>query len=335
MNETKTALVTGANGFVGSHLVDLLLKENYKVKCLVRKSSNLRWLEGKNVEIITSGLFDKEGLVRAFEGVDYIYHVAGVIKSKKPEGYYKGNVEATQNILEAALNYKDKIKRILIVSSQTAAGPSPAFELIDETHPCAPITNYGKSKRAEEELVQTYFDKLPITICRPPAVYGERDTEIFIFFNSYWKGVTTTIGFGKKEGQKKLSLIHAIDLVRGFYLAATNPNSKGQTYFISSEEVYTWERIIAVTSKVMNKKAIVFKVPHCIVYTIAAVAQLISVFQKQAATLNIEKARDITQSSWTCSTEKAVKELGYKQNISLEQGIEETIAWYKKEGWLR
>ncbi len=335
MNETKTALVTGANGFVGSHLVDLLLKENFNVKCLVRKSSNLRWLEGKNVEIITCGLFDKEGLTKAFEGVEYIYHVAGVVKSKKPEGYYKGNVEATQNILETALKYKDNIKRVLIVSSQTAAGPSPAFNPIDETHPCTPITNYGRSKKAEEELAHTYFDRLPITICRPPAVYGERDTEIFIFFNSYWKGVTTTIGFGKKEGKKQISLIHAKDLVHGMYLAATNPNSIGQTYFISSEKLYTWEEIIDVTSRVMHKRAIVFKVPHAIVYTIAAVAQFISLFQKQAATLNIEKARDITQAAWICSTQKAVKELGYKQNISLDKGIEETIAWYKKEGWLR
>ncbi len=330
MENTKTVVVTGANGFVGSHLVDLLLSKGYKVRCIVRKTSNLKWLEGKNIEIHDCGLFDQKGLERAFDGAEYIYHVAGVVKSKKPEGYFKGNVETTRNLLETALKYKENIKKFLIVSSQTASGPSLNGKPVDEEAECHPITTYGKSKLAEEELARSYMDRLPVTICRAPAVFGERDTEILIFFKTFNKGLMTTIGFDKK----KISLIHVNDLVNGFYLAGESDRSAGEIYFISSEKYYTWEEIGEVTAKVLKKKAVHVKVPHSIVYTIAAFAQAFAGLSNKAATLNIEKARDITQNSWTCDTGKAVKELNYHQNISLEDGIGRTCEWYKQMKWL-
>ena len=136
---------------------------------------------------------DKEKLKKVFEGAEYVYHVAGVVKSKKPEGYFNGNVETTRNLLNTALEYKNTIKKFLVVSSQTAVGPSGGEKPVDETVSCHPITTYGRSKLAEEELAKTYMDRLPVTICRAPAVYGERDTEILIFLkltsgadDDYW-----------------------------------------------------------------------------------------------------------------------------------------------------
>ncbi|MGE5432289.1 MAG: NAD-dependent epimerase/dehydratase family protein [Syntrophomonadaceae bacterium] len=327
---SRLAVVTGANGFVGSHLVDLLISKNFKVKCITRKSSNLKWLDGKNVEIIDCGLFDKEGLKKAFKGAGYIFHVAGVVKSKTPEGYFKGNVETTRTILEAALEVKDTLKKVLIVSSQTACGPSLGGKLVNEESVCNPITTYGKSKLEEEKLAATYMDRLPITICRAPAVYGERDTEIFIFFQTFNKGLMTTIGMKDKS----LSLIHVLDLVKGFYLAAVNENSACQTYFISSEAIYNWTEIGKVTSEVLNKKVLKVKVPHFVVYTIAAIAQFFAAFSSKPATLNLEKARDLVQEAWTCDTSKAVKELGYRQEISIKDGIKRTCDWYKEMKWL-
>jgi nucleoside-diphosphate-sugar epimerase len=331
MENKRIAVVTGANGFVGSHLVDLLIEKGFIVKCITRKSSNLKWLQGKNVEIFDCGLFDKEGLKKAFKGADYIFHVAGVVKSKKPEGYYKANVEATKNVLESAVEVKETIKKIVIVGSQTAAGPSLDGKPVIESLPVKPITTYGRSKAEQEKLAATFMDKLPISICRAPAIYGERDTEIFIFFKTFASGLMTTIGFDKKV----ISLIHVKDLVYGLYLSAIKNISAGQTYFVSSEKIYTWEEIGEVTSKVMNKKAFRVKVPHSVVYSIAAVAQFFAMFSSKAATLNIEKARDLTRKAWICSTEKAVKQLNYRQKISIEDGIKRTVDWYKKEGWLK
>jgi nucleoside-diphosphate-sugar epimerase len=330
MQSQPIAVVTGANGFVGSHLVDLLLSKNYIVRCLVRKSSNLKWLNGKNVEIYDTGLFDKDGLRKAFKDASYIFHVAGVVKSKTKEGYFKGNVETSRNLLEVAMENPTSIKRFLVVSSQTVTGPSTKDNPVNENSECRPITTYGKSKLEEEKLVLSYKDKLPITICRAPAVYGERDTEIFIYFQTFSKGLTTTIGFDKKE----LSLIHAIDLVEGFYLASISDKAKGQIYFIGSEKFYTWEEINSITSRILNKKPIIIKVPHFMVFTIAAIAQFFAIFSSKPATLNIEKAKDITQQYWTCDTSKAMKELGYRQKISIEEGIKRSCEWYKEMKWI-
>jgi len=331
MEIKNIALVTGANGFVGSHLVDFLLEKNFKVKCLVRKTSDLKWLKDKDVEIFDCGLFDIDDLNNAVKNVDYVFHVAGVVKSKKPEGYFKGNVETTKNLLEACLKTKETIKKVVIVSSQTACGPSLGGKLVDESTKPHPITTYGRSKWEEELMATSYMDRLPITICRAPAVYGERDTEILIFFDTFNKGLMTTIGIKDKN----ISLIHVVDLVKGFYLAAINPISSGQTYFISSEVIYNWKQIGDITYKVLNKKPINIKVPHLVVYTVAAIAQSFAMFSSKAATLNLEKARDLIQSDWTCDTSKAVRELGYKQEISAEEGVARTCKWYKEVGWLK
>jgi len=330
MDTKTTAVVTGANGFVGSHLVDLLLEKGYKVKCIIRKTSNIQWLKNKDVEIFDTGLYNKEALTSIIKGAEYVYHVAGVVKSKKPEGYFMGNVETTRTLLDAALESADSLKRIVIVSSQTACGPTLNGKTIDETCNCNPITTYGKSKLEQERVAKTYMDRLPITICRAPAVYGERDTEIFIYFNTFNKGLLTSIGMKDKS----VSLIHVADLVRGFYLAALSEKAPGQTYFITSEKPYTWTEVGQVTSKVLGKKPFKVKVPHIVVYKIAAIAQFFAMFSSKPATLNLEKARDLTRSAWTCSSEKAAKDLGYRQEISLEEGIRRTCAWYKEMKWL-
>lgn len=327
---SNIAVVTGANGFVGSHLVDYLLENKYEVRCIVRKTSDLKWLNGKDVKIFNCGLLDVDGMSKAFNNANYIYHVAGVVKSKTPDGYFKGNVDTTKALLEAALRNISTLKKIIIVSSLTVTGPSKGGIPVNENNKCEPITTYGKSKLAQENLAKSFMDRLPITICRAPAVYGERDTEIFIFFQTYNRGLMTTIGLDKKV----LSLIHVRDLVEGFYLAATSENSKGESYFISSEKFYTWDEVGEICEKVFTKKPLKLKVPHTVVYTLAAIAQFLSLFSKKAATLNLEKARDITQNAWICDTSKAIHDLGYRQKISLDDGIKRTVAWYKEMKWI-
>lgn len=330
MTDKIISVVTGANGFVGSHLVDHLIEKGDEVHCLVRKSSNLQWLKGKNVVIHNSGLFDIEGLKKVLANIDNLYHVAGVVKAKKEEGYFKGNVETTKNLLEVVLEVAPNIKRVLIVSSLTASGPSKLNAPVTEETQSNPITTYGRSKVAQEELAKTYMDRIPITIVRPPAIYGNRDTEIYLVFKTYKQGLMTLIGFDKKE----LSLIFVKDLTNGIYLAATAEIAKGETYFISSTEFYTWPQIGKILEKVIGKKAFDLRLPHSLVYGVAAVAQLFSIFSSKAATFNLEKARDFVQEAWTCDTTKAEKDLGYKQNYSLEEGLKETIDWYRSEKWL-
>ena len=330
MINKQIAVVTGANGFVGSHLVDYLLAKNFEVRCIVRKSSNLRWLEGKEIKLFDCGLFDKGGLREAFKNSNYIFHVAGVVKAKNEEGYFRGNVETTKILLEVAEEMKESIKRFLIVSSQTVSGPSLDGKPVNEGTECKPLTTYGRSKLEQEKVTLSYKEILPVTICRAPAIFGERDTEIFIYFQVFNRGLTTMIGFDKKE----LSLLHVADLVEGLFLAALSENAKGETYFISSEKFYTWDEVGKITSSVLNKKAIRIRIPHFIVFTLAAIAQFFAMFSSKPATLNIEKAKDLTQKYWICDTSKAVRELDYHQKVSIEEGIKRTCEWYKKMKWI-
>lgn len=325
--------ITGANGFIGSHLVDKLLERGAEITCLARKSSNLQWLENKPIKFVIGDLFNMEALKQLVKDADYVYHVAGVVKSKTRQGYFHGNSDATRYMLESCLLHNTTLSKFMYLSSQAAVGPSPDVDRpVDETTPYHPITTYGESKKAAEEIVMSYQNKIPVTIVRPPAVYGPRDTEIFIFFQTIEKGVNPLIGFA----DTRVSLIHSSDLVDGIILAGESQKSIGQIYFISSELLYGWEECGKFAAKLMGKKhPFHLRVPHVLVFTIAAGAEFIARFQKQAATLNIEKARDITQRYWTCDVSKAKRELGFTQKISLEAGFEQTIRWYRDHGWLK
>jgi nucleoside-diphosphate-sugar epimerase len=330
MDSKNISVVTGASGFVGSNLVDKLLAEGHHVKCILRKSSSKRWLEGKPVEIIDCGLFDKEALKNVLKNADYLFHIAGVVKSKKEEGYYKGNVETTRVLLDVLCEVNPQIKRVVITSSLTVCGPSLNGVPCNEDTPERPITTYGKSKLAQEQLAKKYMDKLPITIIRPPAVFGPRDTEIYLVFKTYKYGLMTLIGFDKKE----LSLVYVDDLVHGIYLAAKSEKAVGQTYFISAEEINTWIQVSGFMAKALGRKALNVHLPHWLVYTVAAFAQFFAMFSSQAATFNLEKARDFVQKAWTCDVSKAKKDLGFKQSISIEQAMFDTVKWYREMKWL-
>lgn len=324
------ALVTGATGFIGSHLVDLLLETKYSVRCLVRTTSDLKWLAALPVELVYGDLFSDDALREAVSGVDIVYHSAGLTKAKTKEEYYRGNATGTRNILEAVIQHNRTLKRFVHISSQAAVGPSPSKVPIDESTPAHPLTTYGKSKWKAEEECLARLDRLPITIVRPPAVYGPRDRDIFEFFNTMNKGLQPMVGMNEKY----VSLIHVRDLVRGFVMAGESAAAAGKTYFISSKDVYGWKEIGEVTRTVLNRKAIRFRIPEFGVFAIAGVAEFLALFSAKPALINFEKARDMVQDYWTCDPSNARKDFGFVQEISLAEGIAGTVAWYKDAGWL-
>ena len=330
MKNSKVAVVTGGTGFVGSHLVDLLLNEGFNVRCITRKTSSLKWLDGKDVEIYDCGLFDKKGLREVMKDADYLFHVAGVVRSKNKEGFYRGNVDTTKNLLEVTAEVNPKIEKVVIVSSLTACGPSlDGKPCTEETEP-HPITTYGRSKLAEEELAKNYMDKLPITICRAPALYGERETDIYAMFKGFQKGIMTLVGFNNK----KLSLLNGRDFAHGIYLAALSDKTTGEIYFISSEEIYDWNIISDEMEKAIGKKAIRIRIPHFVIYVIGAISHFFNFFSSKPATFNLEKAKDFVQDNWTCDVSKAKRDFNYKQQISLAEGMKSTVDWYRKNKWL-
>jgi nucleoside-diphosphate-sugar epimerase len=330
MEDKKITVVTGGTGFVGSHLVDLLLSKDYEVRCIIRKSSSLKWLKDKNVKIFDCGLFDKDGLKEALKNADYIYHVAGVVRSKTKKGFYTGNVDITKNLLEVAREVCPNLIRFVIVSSLTACGPAENGIPCNEKTTPHPITTYGKSKLEEEKLAKKFMNEIPITICRAPAIYGERETDIYAMFKGVQNGVITFVGFN----DKKLSLIHGRDFVNGLYLAANSEKSKNEIYFISSEKIYDWPTVSNAMEKAVGKKALRIRIPHVIIYIIGAISHFINYFSSKPATFNLEKAKDFVQENWTCDVTKAKNDFGYSQQISLEEGMKSTVDWYRENKWL-
>jgi dihydroflavonol-4-reductase len=330
LKTTVKALVTGANGFIGSHLVDLLLNHRYDVRCLVRRSSDLRWLRDLPVEFVYGDLFDEAALRDASAGVDYVFHSAGLTKSKTKEGYFKANVEGTANLLAAVRKHAPALKRFVLLSSQTAAGPSPTRIPITEDVVPRPITTYGKSKLQAEAECLRLGSTLPVTVLRLPAIYGPRDKDIFEFFNTIGKGLQPMVGFKEKY----ISLLHVEDTVRGVLMAAESPKAAGQTYFISSSSMYGWREIGNVSRELLGTRVLRIRIPEFGVYVISAFNEFFALFSKKPALINFEKARDMVQDYWTCDSSKAERDFGYRQAMSLEEGIRNTIEWYKKEGWL-
>ncbi len=325
-------LVTGATGFVGSFVVDELLKQGAEVAYIARASSNHRWMKDKPVQLYEGSLFDPRSLQKAVESVDIIVHVAGQISGKNEEDFYRGNVLVTRNLLDAVRTYRPSLERFVHISSQAVCGPSESADspVTEETTP-RPITAYGRTKLKAEETVLSLKDELPISIVRPPVVYGPRDEATLSFFRLVHRGIAPLIGFDEKY----VSMIHARDLAIGIVRVATNPVAIGQTYFITSAEHYGWQQIANVAAAVLGRRKLIrLHIPHPVVVAIAATVGGLGRFAKKPPVVDMDKGRDFTQKYWTSSGEKARRELGFKPEISLNEGILETITWYKEHKWL-
>ena len=275
-------------------------------------------------------LFDTDALRQAVTGVDYVFHSAGVTKAKTAEEYFRGNTQGVKNMLDAVSQHNPGLKRFVQISSQTATGPSPGRTPVTEGTTPHPITTYGQSKLKAEQLCAEYGGKIPITIVRPPAVYGPRDKDIYEFFNTMSKGLQPMVGLKEKF----VSLIHVGDLVRGFVLAAESEKALGQTYFISSSQIYGWKEVGEVTRRVLGRRALRIKIPEAGVFAIAAFSEFFGLFSRTPVLINFEKARDMVQDYWTCDSSKARRDFGYVQEIPLEDGIRNAVEWYRSKGWL-
>jgi nucleoside-diphosphate-sugar epimerase len=184
--------------------------------------------------------------------------------------------------------------------------------------------------QAEQECMRS-MDKIPLTIVRPPAVYGPRDTDVFAFFDAINKGLQPMIGFHKKY----VSLVNVKDLVDGIILAGEHQNGVGETYFIASERFYHWEEVGNIAANVMKKRVLRIHIPEFVVYGLFATVQFFSFFSTKPLILSIDKAKDIVQDAWTCDITKAKTELGYREKLTLEEGINMTVDWYREQGWLK
>ena len=324
------ALVTGSNGFIGSHLVEQLIQRRYEVSCLIRKTSNLRWIRDLPVRFIYGDITDFNSLIPAVKNMDYVFHLGGVVRAKKEQEFYQANYEGTKNLLRACQQKNPDLKKFIFVSSQAAIGPGFDKIPLNESDPPRPISIYGKSKLKAEQAVLDYRPYFPITIIRPPSVYGPRDDDILEIFKYVKLGIKPLLGMKSKY----ISLIHVTDLIEGIMLAAESEKSTGQIFFLANPQIYSILEFETAIADAMNKKAITIKVPEFLIDLVASMTELMAKITGKIAIMNKDKALEMKQRYWLVDSMKARNELSFLTKISLEEGIRETLLWYQQNRWL-
>jgi nucleoside-diphosphate-sugar epimerase len=334
-------LVTGASGFIGLQLVEALLAHGDQVRCLVRTTSDVELLRQRRVELRMGDVTMPEGLAAATDGVETVYHLAGLTAANSLAAYCRVNEAGVQNMLDACARQTTP-PTVVLVSSLAAAGPMTDRErLRTEGDPPQPISRYGKSKRAGELAAEKRAADVPITIVRPPIVLGPGDrTGVALFRNVPRFRSFVVIGAGRR-----LSVIHVSDLVGGLIAAADcgerlpGPNAQTDAgrgyYFVAADEHPMFAelaRMVACTVDCPNARAI--RMPSVLLWTVGGVGEAIGQLTRRARYLNLDRAREVAAGHWICSAEKARRDLVFVPGAPLPQRIAETTQWYRDHGWI-
>ncbi|MCG3173840.1 MAG: Aurachin B dehydrogenase [Myxococcota bacterium] len=327
-------LLTGATGFLGSHVAEQLSGQGHVVRCVVRKSSNRKFLDSlRNIEYAEGPVENEAAMAEAVKGVDAVIHSAGLVKARTPAGFREVNVGGTAVLLEAAVQHNPGLKRFVLVSSLAAIGPSldgkPLTEEADKAP--KPVTHYGRSKLEAEIKAREYASRLPVTIVRPPLIYGPRDQECWAFFDSIRKGVLPMLD----GGQNTLSVIYGADAAAALIRAAEADVPSGSAYFIEDGEVRVWKDMLETLEKSMGQRAwLRISMPLWVMGIGAFFTETYGRITGKAVMLTRDKLNELAQPHWVCDSTKARRELGWAPQVDWETGTRLTWEWYKKEGWL-
>jgi len=324
-------LVTGGTGFVGYNLVSQLQQSQHDVVCLVRETSNLRWLNSLgHIEYVYGDVLLPESLEPAVQQVDWIIHLAATVAPVKRSDFFRINHLGTRNLIETTHRINPGISRFVMMSSLSAAGPSTPETPKTESMPDYPVSAYGESKLAAERAVLDFRKKLPVTIARAPIVYGPRDVGVLRFFNLVQSG--WHIKFLRHE--LYLSLIYVDDLVQALIKLAAADLPSGELFYVSDPTQYSVPQIQHLIAQAMDRETRQIPIPKFLLYPAAAGSELLIKLRKKPSFLNLDKMKELTQPAWTCSSGKIAEMLGVHAETGLAEGAAETADWYQAHGWI-
>ncbi len=323
-------LVTGSTGFVGSNLVNALIKKGFSVRSLVRLSSSHENLKNMGVDIIIGDITDKKLVREAVEGVDIVFHIAALFRQAgfRDSIYWDINVGGTENVLDVSL--EKGIKRFIHCSTVGVLSHitnPPA----DETYPYNPGDIYQETKAEGEKLALKYFreKRLPGLVIRPAMIYGPGDTRLLKLFKMIARKRFIMLGDGKTLAH----FIYIDDLIRAFLLSAENSKAVGNVYIIAGEGPFTLNDLVRLIAESLNIK------PPRLHFPVGPFLALGLIFERIFIPLGIEppiyrRRVDFFTKDRSFNTTKAQKELGFYPEVSMKTGIKRTIAWYRKNNYL-
>jgi nucleoside-diphosphate-sugar epimerase len=324
-------LVTGASGFLGSHVAEQLTEAGHTVRALVRKSSNRKFLSTlKNVELAEGAVDDRDSVFEALKGVDAVIHSAGMVKAKTEADFFACNTRGTVNLLDAAIENAPNLKRFVQVSSLEARGPSRGESIsIDEARP---VTAYGRSKLAAEKECLARKDKLPVTILRPGAIYGPRDVEFLEAFRAAKKRQWPVIDNGDMLG----SYVYGPDCARACIVAIEANVPSGSIYSIDDGEPMPMVRAMGeLLHETLGTRPLVkMGVPFPLLKIISLGVEAYGKVRGKPVMLTREKVAMLQQDWAADASDRAQSDLGWKPETRFMDGLRKTADWYRENGWL-
>lgn len=311
----KLIALTGATGFVGGHIMDQAVKAGHRVRALTRRPQEPR----AGVEWLSGAIEDDDALIALAKDTDAVIHCAGIVKASRSEDFFTINAKGVSRLLDAIVeSAPGKDFHFLMLSSLAARQPH--------------LSPYAMSKHHAEELVRARNPEFAWTIVRPPAVYGPGDMEILKLFRSMKRGFAPVAG-GENN---TFSLIHGRDLARCVLAALNHPAAHGALIEPDDNkaEGYTIHDVAKAAEPVFGREIKPLEVPETVLHSLAFFNELGAILTRRAPMLSRHKVREMAHPDWVVdpATLKAIPH--WRPEISLDQGLAETIAWYRERGLL-
>ena len=328
-------LITGASGFIGSFIVEEALRRGFETWAAVRKSSSREYLQDERIHFIELNLSSKAQLVEQLRPhqFDYVVHAAGVTKCLNKQDFRRINTEGTKHLVDAILELQMPIKRFIYLSSLSIFGAikeQQPYEEIKETDTPQPNTEYGRSKLEAEKYLESVSSRVPYIILRPTGVYGPREKDYFIMAKSIKQHSDFAVGYQRQD----ITFVYVKDVVQAVFLALEK-GENGRKYFLSDGQVYQSTTFSDLIHEELGRPWwIRITAPVWVLRIITFVGEYVGQMTGKVTALNNDKYNILKQRNWRCDIQPAINELGYQPTYNLEQGVKETIQWYKDNGWL-
>lgn len=327
------AVVTGASGFVGSHLVDELVAGGVRTRAVTRPTSDRRWMPA-GAERVVASLEDDVALGDAVRDANIVFHLAAVTSTAREAEYTGANVDGTRRLLEAVRRHAPDA-RVVLCSSLAAIGPARDEHPLIEHDAPAPVSPYGRSKLAAERVADTYVAEygLDIVIVRPAAVYGPRDRDILAAFRLAERGLALRVS----SPEQRLAMIHVGDLARALMLAGRRAAVRGaeaRRYHLSDGTAPSWRVVNDAIAAAVGRRVRTVGVPRPAAIGVAMMETLVARVRRSKPLLTRGRIAELASEDWSCDISRARQELGFTPETPLEDGMRETANWYRAEGWL-
>ena len=322
-------LLTGANGFVGSHVLDSLRARGIATAALLRPGADRSLIGPGDLEVRTGSIADPRSLDAAMEGATHVIHCAGCTKAVRASEFDAVNGAGTRNVVEAVNRTRGGVRRLVHISSLSAGGPARADRPAREEDTPRPVSAYGRSKLAGEEAVRGACEAEAVII-RPPAVYGPRDRAFLPLFKALRSHLRPLFGGGGMD----LSLVYAGDLADAIAACLVHPSAAGRTYYAASPETTTSGRLAAAIGARLGSWSVPLPLPVALLWPLCAARDGLARLTGRPGVLSRQKYAELRAPGWACDPGRLRREVGFACATGLEAGLAGTLAWYRREGWL-